>query len=175
MLFVGQGTVKFARYQSPQALTARREAGFTATTADTRNFRLWFPPNPPTASFTIPPLVTPPTNSTTPTAPSTPVIVTKSILAQGSYTLTGQAWTAGLFAWERINGFGIRSDALLVALWAPALLLTTGGAWLWRRGRRRTPGLCPSCGYDVPGLPAGTPCPECGPPPPPQPSPPTPA
>jgi hypothetical protein len=32
----------------------------------------------------------------------------------------------------------------------------------WRRRRRERSGLCRTCGYALRGLPAGSPCPECG-------------
>lgn len=148
-LSLSHGTLRAARYRSPQNVTSRREAGITPVPADARSFRLWFPPNPPPA----PPLPA-----------SGPTSLVKRVVAQGTYTIPAQRWTAGLFAWESINGFGIRSEALLVALWTPALLLIAGGAGLWKFGARRArPGVCGACGYALAGLAAGAPCPECGP------------
>ncbi len=53
-----------------------------------------------------------------------------------------------------------------VPLWIPAapLLLATAAAWrLDTLARRRArAGHCPSCGYDLTGLIAPAPCPECG-------------
>jgi hypothetical protein len=49
-------------------------------------------------------------------------------------------------------------------LWAPALLssLATTLAWVGqRRGDRSARSPCPSCRYDLSGLPPGSPCPEC--------------
>jgi hypothetical protein len=51
----------------------------------------------------------------------------------------------------------------VVPLWLPTLALAIAPVWLarhpWRR-RRRAPGLCPGCGYDLRGTPER--CPECG-------------
>jgi hypothetical protein len=53
-----------------------------------------------------------------------------------------------------------------VPLWVPAVfaLLLAASAWrLDTLARRRTrAGHCPSCGYDLTGLIAPAPCPECG-------------
>ncbi|MGH7132664.1 MAG: hypothetical protein ACREJO_12030 [Phycisphaerales bacterium] len=53
-----------------------------------------------------------------------------------------------------------------IFLWPFALASLLGGGWLvWsgRRARRRAmTGLCLKCGYDLAGLAAGAPCPECG-------------
>ncbi|MGH7130807.1 MAG: hypothetical protein ACREJO_02545, partial [Phycisphaerales bacterium] len=55
-----------------------------------------------------------------------------------------------------------------VVLWPFALgSLLSGGLLLWsgRRARRRAmggTGVCLKCGYDLRGLAAGSPCPECG-------------
>jgi hypothetical protein len=46
-------------------------------------------------------------------------------------------------------------------LWIPFVLLALPTAWLWYRDRRRPPGSCPRCGYDLSGAPSGL-CPECG-------------
>jgi hypothetical protein len=46
-------------------------------------------------------------------------------------------------------------------LWLPALAAAIPAALLWRAGRRRVPGACGGCGYDLSGNTCG-PCPECG-------------
>ncbi len=55
---------------------------------------------------------------------------------------------------------------LTIPLWIPATLtlLTTAAAWrLDTLARRRArAGHCPSCGYNLTGLIAPAPCPECG-------------
>jgi hypothetical protein len=51
--------------------------------------------------------------------------------------------------------------AVGVPHWLPSLLLATPAAVaLVRRNRRRVPGLCPACGYDLRATPDR--CPECG-------------
>lgn len=72
--------------------------------------------------------------------------------------------TSRPFAWS--FGYLILSDAPLtvlvfIPLWAIATLTALLSAWLWYRDRRRGPGLCGSCGYDLRGNTRGV-CPECG-------------
>jgi len=45
------------------------------------------------------------------------------------------------------------------------VLVATPTLWLWRCDRRRRPGLCIKCGYDLRGADHKV-CPECGSPPP---------
>jgi hypothetical protein len=45
--------------------------------------------------------------------------------------------------------------------WFPPLLFLAPAALCFRLSRRPIPGLCPRCGYDRSGVPAGV-CPECG-------------
>lgn len=50
-----------------------------------------------------------------------------------------------------------------VPLWMPAVVLVVplARAW-WRESRKRHPGACAACGYDLSGLEARVVCPECG-------------
>jgi len=56
----------------------------------------------------------------------------------------------------------IRSGYGWIPLWVPfcIVLLPTAAAWV-RDWRRRPPGHCPACGYDLTGNVSGR-CPECG-------------
>jgi hypothetical protein len=53
-----------------------------------------------------------------------------------------------------------------IPLWTPLLVLAIPAQWLWlshqRALKRDRAGRCPSCAYDLRGLPEGAPCPECG-------------
>jgi hypothetical protein len=66
------------------------------------------------------------------------------------------------FHWE--NSPSERS--VFIPIWAVAILLAMPTAAAWRLdtlARRRTlPNHCPTCNYDRTGVPAGSPCPECG-------------
>jgi hypothetical protein len=62
--------------------------------------------------------------------------------------------------------FGSSAWWVVVPLWMPLVptLMATATAWrLDTLARRRARiGLCPTCNYDLRGLPAASPCPECG-------------
>jgi hypothetical protein len=70
----------------------------------------------------------------------------------------GARWRAGV-DWQKFPK-GWQANASL--LW-PVLLTTIPAAFLWYKDRRRFgPHACTGCGYDKSGLPADSPCPECG-------------
>ena len=77
---------------------------------------------------------------------------------------TERSWTISFVATSGQPGSG--RTGVLVILWPTALAPLLGGGWLvWagRRARRRAmAGCCVKCGYDLVGLAAGAPCPECG-------------
>lgn len=51
---------------------------------------------------------------------------------------------------------------VVIPLWAPLMLVGLPTLWmLWSRRRRRPPGHCVACGYDLTGNVSGR-CPECG-------------
>jgi len=72
------------------------------------------------------------------------------------------------FSWwpRRSTSFALNPIVMYtVPLWIPLTLCGVPSAIAWRahlRRRRRGPASCPSCGYDLRGLPASAPCPECG-------------
>jgi hypothetical protein len=67
-------------------------------------------------------------------------------------------------SWPRMQEFGngrMKCQMLRLPLWVPAAVFAVPAAWLWWGDRRRKrPGSCAGCGYDLAGLPAV--CPECG-------------
>jgi len=60
---------------------------------------------------------------------------------------------------------GRRWDHHGVALWFALLIVSAPGLWLaridHRAARRNRTNRCAKCAYDLTGLPAGAPCPEC--------------
>jgi hypothetical protein len=87
---------------------------------------------------------------------------------------TGICWAEGReiagFGWYQWTEFPavcpVVCNALLISLWSVVLsssipLVALGAHALYRRHRRRRPGLCPGCGYDLTGNVSGR-CPECG-------------
>ncbi len=65
------------------------------------------------------------------------------------------------FELERIGLPSAVGFELWVPLWAPWLAASFAAAWLWALDRRRPPGTCAKCGYDLTGNTTGA-CPECG-------------
>ena len=68
----------------------------------------------------------------------------------------------GVQHWRTVAPWG---TGTAVPLWMPlaasgGLTLAFGAPSIFRR--RKRPGHCPACGYDLRGLPAGASCPECG-------------
>jgi hypothetical protein len=53
------------------------------------------------------------------------------------------------------------SGGMIFPLWIPLLIVAIPTVFLWRRGRRRPPGHCQNCGYNLTGNVSGV-CPECG-------------
>jgi len=68
--------------------------------------------------------------------------------------------------WTFSFGTGPVTARLRIPLWFPtaiALPITAAAWFLDARATRRTRrGQCPTCAYDLKGLPAGATCPECG-------------
>lgn len=63
--------------------------------------------------------------------------------------------------WRRNRPDGLRDSAIYIPIWTLVALAAAPTAWLWRRDRRRKPGLCEKCGYDLRGAEHAV-CPECG-------------
>ncbi len=72
-------------------------------------------------------------------------------------------------AWPQPGAMGRTLFTVVSPIWVIFLLAAAPTLWLWWRDRRRAPGMCTHCGYDLRGV-AHEVCPECGAPPP-QPSP----
>jgi hypothetical protein len=71
----------------------------------------------------------------------------------------------GVVAWgSSFPFFGVRS--WYISLWPIAMIsLGSGAGLLWwsaSANRRKRRGLCAKCAYELAGLPASSPCPECG-------------
>jgi hypothetical protein len=83
----------------------------------------------------------------------------------GRYTRTEPHY---LWSWSSLFASYPQGLLITIPLWLPTLplLLTTAAAWrLDTRARRRIRAgarPCPSCTYDLTGLPTPAPCPECG-------------
>ena len=63
--------------------------------------------------------------------------------------------------WDGASGHQKRLASL--PMWIPVAMVGVPTWLLWRRlGRLARSGVCPACGYDLAGLAAAVPCPECG-------------
>jgi len=56
---------------------------------------------------------------------------------------------------------GVAYTFISIPIWVLVVLVATPTLWLWRCDRRRRPGLCIKCGYDLRGADHKV-CPECG-------------
>jgi len=69
------------------------------------------------------------------------------------------------FAWwfggDRYTLGGVTYTVVLIPIWVLVVLVATPTLWLWRCDRRKRPGLCVKCGYDLRGTDHKV-CPECG-------------
>ena len=63
--------------------------------------------------------------------------------------------------WDEGDFFGSPFAELRVSYWPLAVLLATYPVIALVRGRRKVPGACRACGYDLTGNVSGR-CPECG-------------
>jgi hypothetical protein len=74
------------------------------------------------------------------------------------------SWLWGQFSLEGQSVSAISQVTLTCPLWSFALVAAalSGLGWCRHQRRRSIPvSPCPSCAYDLSGLPAGSPCPEC--------------
>ena len=79
-----------------------------------------------------------------------------SLLEPRSYTFDW--WFDG---WRGTIWSGATRTYVFIPIWVLVLLFATPTLWLWRCDRRRQPGLCIKCGYDLRGADHKV-CPECG-------------
>jgi hypothetical protein len=71
-------------------------------------------------------------------------------------------WTSLLWKFRTENlGRGERWLYWRFPLWPLLIIVATVASVALIRYRAIRPGLCPSCNYDLCGLPPGSPCPEC--------------
>lgn len=87
-------------------------------------------------------------------------------LAPTAFSWSGPNRNILAFEWWFIHysmasGAGETISGIFVPIWTLALLVGLPTAWMWYRDRRRAPGLCTKCGYDLRGADHAV-CPECG-------------
>lgn len=70
-------------------------------------------------------------------------------------------WEWWFAVWQVALPGGITYAGVAIPVWSIAITMGTPIAWLWIRDRRRAPGLCLNCGYDLRGTDHAA-CPECG-------------
>lgn len=75
-------------------------------------------------------------------------------------TVGHRRWVQWFHVWTVPTSGGTRTS-VYVPIWFVAGLVGSPTVWLWLRDRRRAPGLCCKCGYDLRGNTSGV-CPECG-------------
>lgn len=83
--------------------------------------------------------------------------------ADGSAAVRWQPHEPGLDWWFRrrhITWTALRNESL--PLWMPTVALSALSVGLFRRSGQHGPHACTACGYDLRGLAADAPCPECG-------------
>ncbi len=69
-------------------------------------------------------------------------------------------WARWFHVWTVPIPYGT-CTTVYIPIWFVAALTGLPTAWLWYRDRRRAPGLCIKCGYDLRGADHKV-CPECG-------------
>ncbi len=73
----------------------------------------------------------------------------------------GVSWTWWFDVFRLPLPKGGTVSCIRIPIWFLSLATGLCSAWLWNRDRRRAPGLCCNCGYDLRGNPSSV-CPECG-------------
>ncbi|MCA3003926.1 MAG: hypothetical protein LW650_04605 [Planctomycetaceae bacterium] len=69
--------------------------------------------------------------------------------------------TSDMFWWFERSGI-MGMGYAVAPLWLPTVLFAALAGLMWYLAARTRPGRCPNCGYNLQGLPAAQPCPECG-------------